>query len=121
PNRGRPTRSVDERINGVGRDVGQSMVTEGVVLWDPRGDEYTHNRDYAIRAEKAAARHIGIWRTDHCGSGPAQATPIRVTVNWDAPGDDGANPNGEYFAVHNDGSTTVGLARWWLRDSALRR
>ena len=47
---------------------------------------------------------------------------MRLLVNWDADGDDGLDPNGEWVRITNlDPVNPLPLGGWWLRDSALRR
>ena len=60
------------------------------------------------------------WGT-FCGFGPDQDIPIKVTVRWNAPGNDTVNPNGEYVRVQNRGSRALDLTGWWVRDSSPRR
>ena len=114
-------RSVAVELDGTWRDVGQILVSEGHALWMSRADEYDYNRDYAARAVQAASAGIGIWDRDFCGSGPDQGAPLTVRANWDAPGYDSQNVNGEYIQVTNAGPTAVPISGWWVRDSHLRR
>ena len=114
-------RSIAVQLDGTWRDVGQILVSEGHALWMSRADEYDHNRDYAARAVQAAAAGIGIWDRDYCGAGPDQSAALTVRANWDAPGYDSQNVNGEYFEVTNAGTTAVSVGEWWVRDSHLRR
>ena len=37
------------------------------------------------------------------------------TVNYDAPGDDGTNPNGEWFVIRNSSSTEQNLVNWQIK------
>jgi micrococcal nuclease len=121
------SRNRDERFvavhaaDGSWRDVGTTLIREGLALPQPHRTEYTQNRAYRVFARQAAAAHRGIWDTDSCGVRPAPAARVAVTVNWDAPGDDTKNPDGEYFKVANRGTSAVALGGWWVRDSGLRR
>jgi hypothetical protein len=84
-------------------------------------DEYKHNLDYMRRAQEAAANGVGMWGDPtHCGVGPSQEAPLSVHINWDAYGNDGANVNGEWIDITNNGSTAVSLGGWWIRDAAYR-
>jgi endonuclease YncB( thermonuclease family) len=114
-------RSVAVSINGVWRDTGQIMLDEGLVLPDVNGTEYDRNRDYSARAQRAATARRGMWGSSaHCGSGPAQTARLSVAVNWDAPGNDMENVNGEYVRITNRGTSAVSLAGWRVRDNAYR-
>ena len=120
--RGRDERYVAVKgSDGGWHDVGQTLVRDGLVIPQPHPVEYAMNRSYRVLARRAAASHIGLWNRDSCGVRPAAAAALAVAVNWDAPGDDTKNVNGEYFKVTNTGRSSVSLAGWWVRDSALRR
>jgi micrococcal nuclease len=102
------------------RNVSTILLAEGHGLFLPNGTEYATNRTAAYAAQYAARRGRGLWNTDACGSGPAQKADLRVQVRWDAPGDDAANPNGEYIKVSNHSPYAVDLSGWRVRDSAAR-
>lgn len=117
----RPRRFVAVRVNGVWTDVGALQLSAGMALPDLIPDEYSHNLDYARRAQTAAADGVGMWgNPTRCGTGPNQADPLEVTVNWDAAGNDSANVNGEWVDVTNRGMNPVDLSGWWVRDAAYR-
>jgi micrococcal nuclease len=44
-----------------------------------------------------------------------------VNINYDAPGDDNKNPNGEWVEIKNTGSTPVNLKGFTLEDAAKHR
>jgi hypothetical protein len=47
---------------------------------------------------------------------------MALRLNWDADGDDSANPGGEWLQVRNlDPVNPVALGGWYVRDSSLRR
>lgn len=111
-------RSVAVRLDAHWRDVGQILIDEGHVLWLPNRTEWAHNTRYNFGAQQAAAAGRRLWNTDYCGSGPNQATPLRMWVNWDADGTDGAgNLNGEWAKIKNLGTTDLPIGGWWFRDS----
>lgn len=117
----RPRRFVAVRVNGVWTDVGAMQLDSGLVLPDLIPDEYTHNLDYARRAQTAAAAGAGFWGSpSRCGIGPSQDDTIKVDVNWDAEGNDGENVNGEWVDLTNLGANPVDLSGWWVRDAAYR-
>jgi endonuclease YncB( thermonuclease family) len=119
--RNRPLRSVAVRINGVWRDVGLDLLRRGLALWQPFGREWAWNPRYRSAQAQAARDGLNLFDTDTCGTGPAQRTPITVVVNYDAPGADEENLNGEWVRVENHSTAVLPLAGWWVRDSALRR
>lgn len=119
--RSRPLRSVAVKINGVWRDVGLDLLRRGLALWQPFGAEWAWNQRYRAAQAEAARDGVHIFDTDACGTGPAQATPITVTVNYDAEGPDEQNLNGEWVRIDNPSAAALPVAGWWVRDSALRR
>lgn len=114
-------RSVAYWDGAVWRDAGTVLLNEGLALWLPNKEEYTYNQYYSVLAERAAAAGRGVWDRDSCKVGPYQSSSLQLTVNWDAPGRDSDNLNGEYVAIRNAGTTDVPIAGWWVRDTMLRR
>ena len=115
-------RSVAVRINRRWRDVGRTLLSEGHALWLPNRREHAWNRDYSILAARAAQAGQNLWNPSYCGAGHSEGAPIALRVNWDADGNDGLDPNGEWVRVTNpDPVNALPLGGWWLRDSALRR
>lgn len=117
----RPRRHVAVKVAGVWTDAGALQVSAGLALPDLLPDEYVRNLDYMRRAQEAAANGVGMWGNPaHCGEGPNQTEPLKVSVNWDAEGNDSANVNGEWIDVTNSGAVAVPLGGWWVRDAAYR-
>jgi micrococcal nuclease len=115
-------RSVAVKVQGRWQDLGELEMAEGLTLWMSSETETAWNARYNQVGQEAARRHIGIWNPTTCGSGPSQDVPMRMWVNWDPPGIDKRHPNGEWIKIQNLSYTTpVSLARWWVRDSMLRR
>ena len=114
----RLARFVAVQRGGDWSDVGAILMAEGHTLLSVNPVEYGRNRRYRELAQRAAAAGTRIWDTDACGRGPAAAAELRVSVRWDAEGNDGANVNGEWIRISS--STPVSLAGWWVRDSAMR-
>ena len=120
--RGRLRRSIAFRQGGRWHDAGAVLIREGHGLWDPNRREWAWNKRYSKLAQLAARAGRRIWNTSACRRGPRQSSPLTLKVKWDAKGSDGRNPNGEWIKIRNhDPVHAVGLRRWWVRDSALRR
>jgi endonuclease YncB( thermonuclease family) len=120
--RGRLRRAVAVMIHGKYRDVGRTLIVEGHALPLPTGDEWAWNVSYGVLAERAAAAHENLWDPTFCGAGPEELAALKVWANWDAPGNDRRNPNGEWVKIRNlDAVNPVALGGWWVRDSGLRR
>jgi micrococcal nuclease len=114
-------RQLSVRIGGRWVDVARTLVAEGHALFLPNGDEWAWNGEYERLAEQAAQRRLRLWNPRGCGPGTAAGARLSVAVNYDAPGDDFANVNGEWARIQNNSGARVSLARWWFRDSAARR
>jgi endonuclease YncB( thermonuclease family) len=115
-------RSVAVKIGRRWRDVGRTLIAEGHALWLPNRREHAWNRDYSILAGRAARAGVNLWNPSYCGTGHSEGAPIGLRVNWDADGNDNAEPNGEWVRIKNfDPVNALPLGGWWVRDSALRR
>ena len=106
--------------DGAWRDVSEQLLREGHGLFLSNGTEYARNLPSARAAQYAATQGRNLWDRDYCGYGPNQKADLRVKVNYDAPGTDSSNPNGEWIRVTNHSSYDVSLAGWRVRDSAAR-
>jgi hypothetical protein len=98
------------------------MIAEGRALWWASVHENAPNLRYSTLLQQVIASGRGLFDPDACGVGPSAGSPLRLWVNWDADGDDTANPSGEWVKVRNlDPVNPVPLAGWHVRDSGLRR
>jgi endonuclease YncB( thermonuclease family) len=112
-------RSVWVRSGGRWVDLARILIEQGHALWLSNPDEWAHNAEYRALAEQAAARQINLYDPDFCGAGPSPEAQLRVSVNWDADGNDERNRNGEWVDVRNLGPAPVPIGGWWVRDSYL--
>jgi endonuclease YncB( thermonuclease family) len=120
--RGRLVRTVAVKVGRRWVDAGTRMIREGRALWWASWSESAPNRQYSVLLQRAIAAQRGLFDPDACGVGPSAASPLKLWVNWDADGDDTANPAGEWVRVRNlDPVNPVALGGWYLRDSGLRR
>ena len=115
--RDRLRRAVGVKIRGRWKDVGRRLMAEGHALWLSGWGEHAWNADYARQAEYAASLRRGLWNPTHCGAGPNDESPLKVTVNGNS-----KFLNEEWVRIRNlDPVNTVPLGGWWVRDSSLRR
>ncbi|KRF23267.1 hypothetical protein ASG95_00650 [Phycicoccus sp. Soil803] len=113
---GRWVRFVDVPVSGQPSvDPQLASLQQGQALWLVIPPEDGRAAQYHLAMEQAAAKKIGLWDDDACGSGPAQDAKIDLSVNYDGDGDDAANPNTEYIRLRNTGTSTVALGGWVLR------
>jgi endonuclease YncB( thermonuclease family) len=120
--RNRLLRTLAVRVRGRWRDAGSIMLRQGHALWWASPAESSPNATYGAITQGAIAAQRRVFDPDGCGVGPSAASPLKLWVNWDADGDDTANPSGEWVKIRNlDAVNPVPLGGWYLRDSALRR
>jgi endonuclease YncB( thermonuclease family) len=120
--RGRFVRTLAVRSGGRWRDVGTMLIREGLALWWASAHESAGNRLYSVLLHDVIAAQRGIFDPDACGAGPSAGSPLRIWANWDADGNDTANPSGEWVKVRNlDPVNPVPIGGWHVRDSGLRR
>lgn len=68
--------------------------------------------DEFLEAERYARdSNLGLWEKS-CMS------DIEIVVNYDAPGDDSKNLNGEYVIIKNTGNDILNTGGWTIKDSA---
>ncbi|MBM3712007.1 MAG: hypothetical protein FJW56_01000, partial [Actinobacteria bacterium] len=65
-----------------------------------------------LEAERYARENeTGLWASSQTGG-------IKITVNYDAEGDDRKNLNGEYVILENNNSIDIDIDGWSIKDSA---
>ncbi len=83
-------------------------------------------QDKILAAEKSARKNcLGIWN-DLCSpslgqgfGGQANSNCIKIiTINYDAPGNDNQNKNGEWIEIGNSCPDSVQMQGWMIKDSS---
>lgn len=95
--------------------INQRLVTEGVALALSSG----HSLRAEFKAAEATAfqQRIGRWQPDACG--PTMGTAMRISgLEYDAPGDDARNSNGEWVDIANAGNEPIALDGWAIQDES---
>ena len=67
-------RAVAIRSSGRWVDLGQILIDEGHVQFNPNPIEWAHNGRYSRGAQRAARAGRNLWDTNYCGNGPARAS-----------------------------------------------
>jgi endonuclease YncB( thermonuclease family) len=117
---GRLFRYLEVRYGGRWHDVGSAEMARGLTLWMVATTDPVWNATYNRLGQQAAQRHIGMFNTTTCGSGPAQDVPLKTWVLSDPVGPDTLDQ--EWIKLRNlDPSRSIDLGGWWVRDSGLRR
>ena len=117
--RGRVVRSIyAQDTEGNWFDTARQLVSDGRALWFPHkatladNPEWAHNLEYRVLADDAKAGRRGLWSPGYCGSSPS--ANLRMSVSWDQSVD-----GHEKVFIFNDASSSISLAGWTMRDSAL--
>lgn len=97
--------------------VGHELLARGAAI-ALSIDHAERNRFKAAEQEAFAAR-IGRWQPEVCGPAADGSDAVAITgVLEDAPGDDAANPNGEWIELANRRQEAVSLNGWTLQDES---
>jgi micrococcal nuclease len=68
--------------------------------------------DKFLEAERyARENNLGLWQK-------SDSTSVEIQVNYDAPGNDNTNLNGEYVMIKNTGKEIINIYGWTIKDSA---
>lgn len=95
-------------------NLNQWMLAEGGAL--ATTPEHDLLPDFLAAEQEAVLRGIGMWADGVCISAAPSDVSI-YEVEFDAPGRDDENPNGEYVIIGNEGAAT-NLTGWVLRDES---
>ncbi|OYT32961.1 nuclease [Archaeoglobales archaeon ex4484_92] len=98
-----------DSLAGMRGYYGRLLDTEGTF---GKESEYLRYQDTAMESG------LGLWGACTVAQTPIQKGVLIAYVNYDAPGNDNYNPNGEYVVIRNYGADPVNLIGWKLRDEA---
>ncbi len=97
--------------------VNEQMVETGLAL-ARRYEPDTSLADLLDAAQdRAKAAGLGMWAPDACGA-RSVADVVIAEIQYDAPGNDNDNQNGEWVKIENRGTNTVDLTGWILKDES---
>jgi micrococcal nuclease len=98
--------------------VNEQMVLGGFAI----ARRYAPDTDMADRLsaaqDQARANSTGQWASDACGEPLPNVNVAIVEINYDAPGDDGQNLNGEWLVMKNEGTEFLDFSGWILKDES---
>jgi micrococcal nuclease len=100
-------------------DVQAVLAQSGLAMWFTVKNEPALSYQYRVMIAQAQLEGKGIWNPLYCGPVEQADAAVSVIANWDAPGNDNENINGEFVIVRNIGDKDVNLSGWLLRDSSL--
>jgi endonuclease YncB( thermonuclease family) len=101
---------------GSGVDVNLELVVAGAAL--AISADHPRRIQFKDAEETAFGQQLGRWRPGVCGELVAAAGVLIEEINYDAPGDDGFNRNGEWVMIANRGDGPVDLSGWRLADES---
>jgi endonuclease YncB( thermonuclease family) len=100
-----------------GTFVNEVMVREGFALANEYPPNVAQSEVLATAQKRAKSEDLGLWADDSCGE-PSEVTLEITEVEYDAPGNDNDNLNGEWVSVVNRGSTAADMTGWVLKDES---
>lgn len=100
-----------------GRFVNEVTVAEGWALAREYPPDVARSDRLGEAQDRARQSGIGLWASDVCGNGAPADIQI-FHIEYDAPGDDNFNLNGEWADITNLDATTVDLTGWTLKDES---
>lgn len=117
----RLARHVFTQVSGKTVNVAKTLIKEGLAFPFPHRTEDTFNKAYTKLAKKSKAKGLGLWSKDnHCDTTTTSiGTSFKLSVHYDAHGNDQDNLGDEWIKIKNTSHTNVDISHWWLRDSAL--
>lgn len=97
--------------------VNEELVRRGAALSRRYPPDTALSGRFDAAQEEAEAASRGMWAPDACG-GAAEGHLSIVELRYDAEGDDSQNLNDEWIRIRNDGTGTVDLTGWGIRDES---
>lgn len=97
--------------------VNATLVEAGAAL--ALSDGGPHANLITQSLETAQANAAGLWSPSACGLSAAPEVRI-ADIEYNAPGPDNENKNGEWIEIVNNADTTVDLSGWSIRDESTR-
>lgn len=106
-----------------GSDFNAMLLKNGLARVYTEGT-FKKEREYVQYENSAKTNKIGLWNYSSTATPTTTVTTttsssVRIDyINYDAPGNDRNNPNGEYVVIKNCGSNSVNMKGWKLKDKA---
>ncbi|MEE8375962.1 MAG: lamin tail domain-containing protein [Acidimicrobiia bacterium] len=100
-----------------GTFVNEVMVRDGFALANEFPPNVAESETLSTAQERAQREDLGLWAEDTCGE-PSEETLVITHVEYDAPGNDNDNLNGEWVEIENRGGTAADLTGWVLKDES---
>ncbi|NND84447.1 MAG: hypothetical protein HKN46_04800 [Acidimicrobiia bacterium] len=105
-------------VTVLGSDLGKRLVADGLAVARRYPPDTARAEEYADAEKEARDAGLGLWADDACG---VTDSPLEISdLEPNAPGDDAANPNGEWVEVTNRSDVAVSLDGWGIKDESSR-
>jgi endonuclease YncB( thermonuclease family) len=100
-----------------GELINETLITEGHAM--ALHVEHDRESSFLVANETAFEAQRGMWAPDACGPIEAFGAGISFAdVNYNPPGPDEDNPNGEWVTIENRDDTGLDLTGWTVRDES---
>lgn len=101
-----------------GEHVNERLVHDGFVIAQRYPPDTARSDELDAAQAAAQADGNGLWTDDACGESVAGLDIVVDEIEFDAPGDDSQNLNGEWVVLRNASDETIDLTGWVLRDES---
>lgn len=99
------------------RHVNEITVEEGWAIAREYPPDTARSDELAAAQQRAMESGAGLWAPDACGARSDAFIEI-VHIEYDAPGNDNNNLNGEWVEIRNSDTNPVDLTGWVLKDES---
>ncbi|MBX3567661.1 MAG: lamin tail domain-containing protein [Rhizobiaceae bacterium] len=97
--------------------MGSGVNTNSEVYWGNAAGILSNSAgSVTLQSQYRETVETFTWPNKGGGTSTSNQSIVIDDVQYDAPGDDSTNPNGEWIKVRNAGATTVDLTGWRIRD-----
>jgi micrococcal nuclease len=100
-----------------GELINETLVAEGFAIARDYPPDSQYASTFAKAQAKAESTGAGMWAADACGT-PTGADLRIGHIEYDAPGNDHENLNGEWVEIINNGTTDQQMRGWVLKDES---
>lgn len=101
-----------------GEHVNEMLVRGGFAIAQRFPPDTARTEELETAQVAAQEDGAGLWAEDACGVSVGDVGLVISEIEFDAPGDDGLNLNGEWVTLRNDGAEAIDLTGWVLKDES---
>jgi micrococcal nuclease len=100
-----------------GSMINEEMVVGGFALARDYPPDSFHAATLSAAQQTASGAGLGLWASDACGAAGGRTITVGH-IEYDAPGNDHDNLNGEWVEFSNPGPGSVDMTGWVLKDES---